>query len=185
VDVEKHFEPSGDEKYRRAAHAMFFARTEEKLWDKHPYLALVNMHLRFDGRLGFPGGLLDPGESIETALNREIAEEMGEGNPAVSTDDWLNSSYCPSQRLLMHFYCKEVTKDEFLKIEKRGLAAKEYGVEILGLMRVPLYTRQRNRGGLPMFLKNHFAGNARGNLLLALKTRGVLEETYINEALKE
>ena len=62
-----------------------------------------------------------------------------------------------------------------------------------------------------MFLKNHFAGNARGNLLLALKviiaktkflsfcltkyeahnkpftfqTRGVLEETYINEALKE
>ena len=25
------------------------------------------------------------------------------------------------------------------------------------------------RGGLPMFLKNHFAGNARGNLLLALK----------------
>ena len=26
VDVEKHFEPPGDEKYRRAAHAMFFAR---------------------------------------------------------------------------------------------------------------------------------------------------------------
>ena len=26
-----------------------------------------------------------------------------------------------------------------------------------------------SRGGLPMFLKNHFAGNARGNLLLALK----------------
>ena len=26
--------------------------------------------VRFDGRLGFPGGLLDPGESIETALNR-------------------------------------------------------------------------------------------------------------------
>ena len=25
------------------------------------------------------------------------------------------------------------------------------------------------RGGLPMFLKNHFAGNARENLLLALK----------------
>ena len=25
-DVEKHFEPPGDEKYRRAAHAMFFAK---------------------------------------------------------------------------------------------------------------------------------------------------------------
>jgi len=40
IDVEKHFEPPGDEKYRCAAHAMFFARTGEKLWDKHPYLAL-------------------------------------------------------------------------------------------------------------------------------------------------
>ena len=74
--------------------------------------------VRFDGRLGFPGGLLDPGESIETALNRfkkrkrfakvthsysnrEISEEMGEGNPPISSDDWLNSSYSPGQR---YFY---------------------------------------------------------------------------------
>merc|ERR1719470_807623 len=92
-NVEKNFIPS-DKVYRTAAHAMFFARTDEKLWDKHPYKALVNMHLRFDGRLGFPGGLLDAEENIETALNREISEEMGLGNPSVSADDWLNSSFC-------------------------------------------------------------------------------------------
>jgi 8-oxo-dGTP pyrophosphatase MutT (NUDIX family) len=28
--------------------------------------ALVNMHLRFDGKLGFPGGLVEDGEDIET-----------------------------------------------------------------------------------------------------------------------
>ena len=28
-------------------HDPHFCRTEEKLWDKHPYLALVNMHLRY------------------------------------------------------------------------------------------------------------------------------------------
>ena len=33
--------------------------------------------------------------------NREISEEMGEGNPPISSDDWLNSSYSPGQR---YFY---------------------------------------------------------------------------------
>lgn len=71
--------------------------------------------------------------------------------------------------------------------DQRGLSAEEYGVEILGILRVPLYTRPRNRwlvgwcnggmveftvyhrGGFPEFLKNNFAGNARENLLLALR----------------
>jgi len=159
-------------------------RTEDKLWDKHPYLALVNMHLRFDGRLGFPGGIIDPGETIELALNREISEEMGPGNPEVLETDWISSTYSPGQRLLMHFYCKEISKEEFHKLEKRGLSAEEYGVEILGILRVPLYTRPRNRGGFPEFLKNNFAGNARENLLVALRERGVLGEAYIEESLK-
>ncbi len=28
--------------------------------------ALVNMHLRFDGKLGFPGGLVETEEDVET-----------------------------------------------------------------------------------------------------------------------
>ena len=179
--VEKSFQPP-DNVYRKAAHAMFFARTDEKLWDKHPYKALVNMHLRFDGRLGFPGGLIDDGENIETALNREILEEMGEGNPVILEKDWMSCQYSPKDKLLMHFYCKEVDRTEFLQIEKRGLSAKEYGVEILGLLRVPLYTRQRNNGGFPMFLKNNFAGNARENLLDSLQRKGVLDLKEIEDA---
>lgn len=172
--VEKNFIPS-DKVYRTAAHAMFFARTDEKLWKKHPYKALVNMHLRFDGRLGFPGGLLDAEENIETALNREISEEMGEGNPVIVENDWMSSHYSLKDKLLMHFYCKEVDRTEFFDIEKRGLGAEEYGIEILGILRVPLYTRPRNNGGLPMFLKNNFAGNSRENLLNSLMRKEVLE----------
>ena len=180
--VEKNFIP--DEKvYRTAAHAMFFARTSDKLWDKHPYKALVNMHLRFDGRLGFPGGLLDAEENIETALNREISEEMGEGNPVITEKEWMSSQYSAKEKLIMHFYCKEVEKTEFLKIEKRGLSAPEYGVEILGLLRVPLYTRSRNKGGFPMFLKNNFAGNAMENLLNSLMRKEVLTSEEVNAAL--
>ncbi len=30
------------------------------------------LNFRFDGKIGFPGGLIDPGENTETGLNREI-----------------------------------------------------------------------------------------------------------------
>lgn len=181
--VEKDFVPT-TAGYRIAAHAMYFARTSEMLWEKHPYKALVNMHLRFDGRLGFPGGLLDPGENIETALNREITEEMGEGNPIILDTDRMSSHYSPGDNLVMHFYCKEVELSEFYKIEQRGLGSKEYGVEILGLLRVPLYTRSRNNGGFPMFLKNNFAGSAKKNLLDALIQFNVLSALEVETSTK-
>jgi len=33
------------------------------------------MQMRFDGLLGFAGGLVDPGEDVCTGLNRELNEE--------------------------------------------------------------------------------------------------------------
>ena len=29
----------------------------------------IQMQMRFDGKLGFPGGLIDPGENVVTGLN--------------------------------------------------------------------------------------------------------------------
>ena len=78
---------------------------------------------------------LPQGENIEEALNREVAEEMGEGNPLVTPEDWLESCFCPGEKILLHFYCKELSEAEFCKFEKRGLQAPEYGVEVLGLVR--------------------------------------------------
>lgn len=183
-NVGKDYKPE-EAKYREAAHVMFFARTNRKLWDSLPYRAFINMHLRFDGRLGFPGGLIDKGENVEEALNREVAEEMGEGNPRLESSDWVHSYYSHHEKILLHFYTKEVNEEDFFEIEKRGLSAKEYGVEILGLMRVPLYTRERNDGGLPMFLKNNFAGNARENLIESLVRFNVLSSDEVKTALEK
>ena len=76
-------------------------------------------------------------------------------------------------------------EEEFFNIEKRGLQAKEYGVEILGLIRVPLYTRDRNDGGFPMFLRNNFAGNARENLIESLVRFRVLSSEEVKIALQK
>ena len=35
------------------------------------------LQMRFDGLIGFPGGLIDPGEDAVTGLNRELEEEIG------------------------------------------------------------------------------------------------------------
>ena len=50
------------------------------------------------------------------------------------------------------------------------------------MARVPLYTRDRNDGGLPMFLKNNFAGNARENLLESLVRFNVLTSDEVTIA---
>ena len=39
-------------------------------------LVYFQMQMRFDGLIGFPGGLVDPGEDVVQGLNRELKEEM-------------------------------------------------------------------------------------------------------------
>lgn len=42
------------------------------------FLFLYNqMHLRSDGAIGFPGGIVEPGESVLEGAEREFLEETG------------------------------------------------------------------------------------------------------------
>jgi len=34
------------------------------------------MQMRFDGKLGFPGGMIDQGEDVLPGMNRELVEEL-------------------------------------------------------------------------------------------------------------
>ena len=92
------------------------------------------MQVRFDGLLGFPGGLVDPGENPLQGMNRELEEEIGldlskhrleEGNHVIS---FVNKT----KNLVLHFYGKEVSIEDFKKIELGNLNAPDYGNEVWG-----------------------------------------------------
>ena len=94
------------------------------------------MQLRFDGALGFPGGLIDPGEAIVDGLNRECVEEIGlEPKHFVTDADLVFSSFSTKSprwpRLEMHAFAKEVSTQDYQRIEKNVFNAKDFGEEVL------------------------------------------------------
>jgi U8 snoRNA-decapping enzyme len=71
--------------------------------------------------------------------------------------------------VVAHFYAKRLTLEQLEAVEAGAPQAKDHGLEVLGLVRVPLYTLPDGVGGLPAFLENSFIGAAREQLLEALR----------------
>ncbi|XP_014672300.1 PREDICTED: U8 snoRNA-decapping enzyme-like [Priapulus caudatus] len=174
------------EECTHAAHCIIYAHNDDKLWGKFPLRAAVMMQVRFDGLLGFPGGLVDKGESWEQGLNRELQEEIALDLERfrVEEADHVGGYLRRKPRLrCYHCYVKQVSLQEFLSIETAAYGAPDYGSEVLGVMRVPLHTLEDGKGGLPAFLQNRFVGAARDQLLFALQTTGIMSGDDITSAL--
>lgn len=78
--------------------------------------------MRFDGRLGFPGGFVDDTDaSLEDALLREVCEEMGDLPSSLRflPEDYLFAFRFEEKKYCLHFYAKEVSYNEYLSIEAR------------------------------------------------------------------
>ncbi|XP_074062993.1 U8 snoRNA-decapping enzyme isoform X3 [Macrotis lagotis] len=122
--------------WRHACHALLYAPDPGRLFGRIPLRYAVLMQMRFDGRLGFPGGFVDPQDgSLEAGLNRELLEELGEGAAAFSLDrgDYRSShaTASPPPRIVAHFYVKQLTMDQVLALEAGAPRAKDHGLEIL------------------------------------------------------
>lgn len=92
------------------------------------------MQMRFDGRLGFHGGFVDPRDtSLEEGLNRELHEELGPGVASlhVTENDYLSChAFERPKRVVEHFYAKQLRLEELQAIEERAAEAKDHGLEV-------------------------------------------------------
>ncbi|ESO95697.1 hypothetical protein LOTGIDRAFT_116649 [Lottia gigantea] len=178
------FQESVSEKFKNfthAAHGMLYALDDRLVFGMFRQRAAILMQLRFDGILGFPGGLVDPGENPMEALNREMEEEINLDltQHPFTNDNHLVTFLHHKKQLVLHFFTKEVSLDQFKNIELKSLNAKEYGLECFGSIRPPLFTMEDGFKGLPAFLSNQFAGNSREQLLYALKSRNIITSEEI------
>lgn len=171
--------------YKQAAHCVIYSLSNKKILNKHPARANVLMTMRFDGTLGFPGGLINKGENIIDGLNRELREEINLDTDSfcIHKENHLISLVNHSNKICFHFFYIYVSPDEFHDVEKQILYAEEYGDETLGLLRVPLYTYKINRG-FPSFLQNNFIENAKYQLLYFLGKRQIFSVEELSNALK-
>ncbi len=90
------------------------------------------MQLRFDGTLGFIGGVVDSGETPEEACTRECCEELGisSSSLSVSSNDHVSTEYSNRSNFCLHFYAKQVPYDIFKLMEKEALQSNDWGQEV-------------------------------------------------------
>ena len=77
----------------------------------------------------------------------------------------------------------QVSLPKLCSIESSAVTASSWGEEVLGVIRVPLYTLP-NKLGLPAFLKNQFIGCSRLQLLTGIEKRGLLTSSEVQTALQ-
>ncbi|MFA5215824.1 NUDIX domain-containing protein [Sulfuricurvum sp.] len=142
---------------------------------KCPALIMID---RWDGRMGFPGGTVNEGESLIEALVREIKEEIG----ITIKPDKVHPIVSHETRLVTHLYGLKVLEAEFLHIYyhilnnfSRSILLHAYEEgdeshfmsEITGIKIVPLI--QHENKGIVRFIENSFAGSSREDLDVLLR----------------
>jgi 8-oxo-dGTP pyrophosphatase MutT (NUDIX family) len=133
---------------------------------------------RWDGRMGFPGGTLNEGESLIEALVREIKEEVG----ITIKPDKVHPVASHISKITTHLYGLKVMEIEFLHIYyhilnnfSRSILLHAYEEgdeshfmsEITGIKIVPLI--QHAGKGINYFIDNHFAGSCKEDLLILME----------------
>ena len=183
--------------FRRAAAVGFYVESFMPFSGKEPFppaaqqasIPIVLMQLRYDGKIGFPGGIVEEGERAEEALLRELEEEMGVSEqtlgytfagrfePTCAYEVSIPTGFFKG-KLRSYFYSCAITAEEMRAVERCGLSAEHFGSEVWGILRVncgqspplPEYLGS----SLGNFLKHEFLPSSDWQLFDLLIKRGLV-----------
>lgn len=119
------------------------------------------MQLRYDGKFGFIGGLIEEGEDVIHGIVREVKEEINYNISQYERLEEFNIMY--EKDLEIHTYIYNMDFDIANNILVRQDKSEHFLYESFGIIFVPI-TDYENTGYMEEFLNNNFSGTAKEEL---------------------
>ena len=172
----------------QAAFVIFFAR-DGKPWANYPHDNITWKNLtvptclminRAHGDVGFVGGKVDEGESLEVAAKREVKEEIwfaitSKLEPIVAHD---------IGPITTHAFAIEMTYEKLREIQKNATNGTYFGSEVTGIFLPHLIDYDSILGkkeGLINLLKSSFAPSVREELIHFLLKKDIIKKEILTE----
>lgn len=121
---------------------------------------LVLMVQRWDGCKGFIGGNVDEGETLLTALSRELKEEA---NFVLSEDEFLSLIPVCSHKTenkVTHLFTVEISYVRMKELIANSVKAEHFMSEIVGLLAIP-FVNYPHQKSFDNFIKDQFAATVK------------------------